>query len=213
MAKTPYLRDNDEEIVNALLHAVGLGLSLAGTAALVSLCADKSAAYWISSLCFSISLCFTYLMSTLYHGTIHPGKKRRWRMWDHISIYAAIAGGWSPMFLICTKSSLGPALFVMMWILALFGTYYKFRYLGKHEIVSLIGYLLMGWIGFLPILSGLTVIPDGAGIWFLVGGLFYTGGTYFYYSDFKPYFHCVWHIAVMLGGLCHFVGVYAYVLS
>ena len=41
MAKTPYLRDNDEEIVNALLHAVGLGLALAGTASLVTFCIGK----------------------------------------------------------------------------------------------------------------------------------------------------------------------------
>ncbi len=213
MAKTPYLRDNDEEIVNALLHAVGLGLSLAGTASLVTVCIDKSFEYWVGAICFSLTLVFTYCMSTLYHGTSDPGKKRQWRMWDHISIYTAIAGGWSPMFLLCTDPSYSWFLFNTMWIIAIGGIGYKFKNLGKNEVFSLVSYLAMGWLGFLPILYGATSIPTGAGIWLMAGGLFYTVGSYFYYTDFKPYFHSIWHIMVMLGSLCHYIAVYSFILS
>ena len=213
MAKTPYLRDNDEEIVNALLHAVGLGLALAGTAALVSLCVDKSLAHWVSALCFSLTLVFTYCMSTLYHGTMEPGKKRQWRLWDHISIYGAIAGGWSPMFLLHTEVPYNWFLFGLMWSLAIAGSFYKFRNLGRHEIISLVSYILMGWIGFIPIACGFTIVPVGCGVWLLAGGAFYTVGSYFYYTDFKPYFHSIWHIMVMLGSLCHYVGTYEFLLS
>ncbi len=213
MAKTPYLRDNDEEIVNALLHAVGLGLALAGTASLVTFCIGKPLEHWIGSLCFSLTLVFTYCMSTLYHGTTDPGKKRQWRLWDHVSIYTAISGGWTPMFLLCTEDPYRWPLFVGMWILAIGGARYKFKNLGRNEIFSLVSYLLMGWLGFLPILFGITVISPGGGLWLLGGGAFYTIGSYFYYADFKPYFHSIWHIMVMLGSLCHYIAVYAFILS
>ena len=213
MAKTPYLRNNDEEIVNALLHAVGLGLALAGTASLVTSCMGKSIEHWVGALCFSLTLVFTYCMSTLYHGTMDPGKKRQWRLWDHISIYAAIAGGWSPMFLLWTGAPYNWILFSAVWVLAMGGSLYKFRCLGKNEMFSLISYILMGWCGFAPILYGITEVPIGSGAWLLVGGLFYTGGSYFYYTDFKPYFHSLWHIAVILGSLCHYIAVYMFILS
>ena len=213
MAKTPYLRDNDEEIVNALLHAVGLGLALAGTASLVTFCIGKPVEHWVGALCFSLTLVFTYCMSTLYHGTADPGKKRQWRLWDHVSIYTAIAGGWSPMFLLCTESPYQWPLFASMWLLAICGARYKFKNLGKNEMFSLVSYLLMGWLGFLPILYGITSISAGGGVWLLGGGAFYTVGSYFYYADFKPYFHSIWHIMVMLGSLCHYVAVYAFILS
>ena len=80
MAKTPYLRDKDEEIVNALLHAVGFGLSLAGTASLAYSCIDKSMLHWVAAMSFMLTLNFTYAMSAVYHGTLEPGKKRRRRM-------------------------------------------------------------------------------------------------------------------------------------
>ena len=213
MAKTPYLRDNDEEIVNALLHAVGLGLSLAGTASLVTYCIGKPIESWVGALCFSLTLVFTYCMSTLYHGTVDPGKKRQWRLWDHISIYTAIAGGWSPMFLLCTQAPYSWTLFVIIWVLAIGGARYKMHNLGRHEMFSLVSYLLMGWVGFVPLILCLTVNPAGGGGWLLAGGAFYTVGSYFYYADFKPYFHSIWHIMVMLGSLCHYVAMYAFILS
>ena len=213
MAKTPYLRDNDEERGIALLHAVGLGLALAGTASLVTLCIDKSFEHWVSALCFSLTLVFTYCMSTLYHGTTDPGKKRQWRLWDHISIYAAIAGGWTPMFLLCTNESYSWVLFSSMWIMAVGGMWYKFKSLGKNEVFSLVGYLVMGWLGFLPIIYGLTTIPIGSGWWLMSGGFFYTAGSYFYYTDFMPYFHSIWHIMVILGSLCHYIATYEFILS
>jgi len=117
------------------------------------------------------------------------------------------------MFLVCTDTSLGVSLFVLVWSVAIFGAYYKIRNLGKHEAVSLISYLIMGWAGFVPILYDATMIPDGAGEWLFAGGLCYTLGTYFYYTDYKPWFHSIWHITVMLGGLCHFVAVYVFILS
>ena len=213
MAKTPYLRDKDEEIVNALLHATGFGLSLAGTASLAYSCIDKSMLHWVAAMSFMLTLNFTYAMSAVYHGTLEPGKKRRRRMYDHLSIYTAIGGGWSPVFLLCMSDPSGSYAYIAMWTAVLLGSLYKIYNLGKHELVSLIGYLVMGWAGFYPIATGLAVLPDGAGMWLLAGGFFYTFGSYFYFRDYKPYFHSVWHIMVMLGSICHFISLKAYIIG
>jgi len=41
----------------------------------------------------------------------------------------------------------------------------------------------------------------------LGGGVFYSAGTYFYAKKGKKYYHTVWHLFVIFGALCHYLGV------
>lgn len=45
----------------------------------------------------------------------------------------------------------------------------------------------------------------------LAGGVMYSGDIAFYIADFK-YSHFVWHFFVIFGTICHFIGVYLYIL-
>jgi len=45
----------------------------------------------------------------------------------------------------------------------------------------------------------------------LAGGVMYSGGIAFYIADFK-YSHFIWHFFVIFGTICHFIGVYLYIL-
>jgi hemolysin III len=40
-------------------------------------------------------------------------------------------------------------------------------------------------------------------IWIVLEGLFYTGGTYFFAKDSKPYYHGIWHLFVLAGAVSH----------
>ena len=53
--------------------------------------------------------------------------------------------------------------------------------------------------------------PRSLLVWFLAGGLFYMGGTIFFYYDNRiRYFHAAWHAMVIAGSACHFVGILKY---
>jgi hemolysin III len=75
----------------------------------------------------------------------------------------------------------------------------------------------MGWLCLMGIRVMLATMPMSALIWLLLGGIFFSLGAIIYVTkrpDFYPGvfgFHEIWHIFVILGCLCHFVVVAAYV--
>ena len=75
MSKTPYLRENDEEVYNALTHAVGFGLFIAGTIA-VSLKGWQIDPLWgIAGFIYGFFQTMTYFSSTVYHIISSPGRR------------------------------------------------------------------------------------------------------------------------------------------
>ena len=70
----------------------------------------------------------------------------------------------------------------------------------------------MGWLIVIAIKPLLASMPL-AGLWWLFGGgLAYTGGTAVYAMRRLPYGHFIWHLFVMTGSACHYVGVLLYAL-
>ena len=74
-------------------------------------------------------------------------------------------------------------------------------------------YVVMGWLCMAAIGEMLHVLPTGALIWLIVGGVVYTLGAIIYATkilDFIPGkfgFHEVWHIFVLLAAIAHFIAV------
>jgi hemolysin III len=48
--------------------------------------------------------------------------------------------------------------------------------------------------------------------WIVAGGLAYTVGAIFYAFDRLAFNHAIWHVFVLVGGICHFLAVIWYVL-
>ena len=49
-------------------------------------------------------------------------------------------------------------------------------------------------------------------LWIVAAGAFYSIGTIFLAFDLRVrYFHAVWHMFVVAGSTCHYVGVLVYV--
>ena len=69
MAKIQYLRDDAEEFLNSLTHAVTLGISLMCTFMLVEGAHQSDKVAWPFYL-FGIVMSGTFLASVLYHGTV-----------------------------------------------------------------------------------------------------------------------------------------------
>jgi hemolysin III len=131
---------------------------------------------------------------------------------DHASIYVLIAGSYTPIALISIGGTMGWVLFGLEWGIALIGIALKFIFPGRFELLSLIAYLVMGWLIVLDFGTFKANI-DPTGFWLVVaGGLAYSGGVVFYVKDNITHFHTIWHLFVMMGSIFQFMAILLYVV-
>ena len=157
---------------------------------------------------FVISIFLMSLCSTLYHSMQSESKhKAVFHILDHIMIYFAIAGSYTPVALCVIGGWQGVLIVIIQWLMVLFGIFYKS--LSKRSIpsISLTIYLIMGWmiVIFFPLFWRQASTPLLSLIG--AGGIFYTLGAIFYAKKGFRYHHLVWHLLINLAVLCHFVGI------
>ena len=69
-----------------------------------------------------------------------------------------------------------------------------------------------GWLMVIAAPQIADAIGSGGMNWLIAGGLSYTIGAAFYMAKKMVYSHAIWHVFVLVGGLCHFLAVVWYVL-
>ena len=198
-----------EELANSITHAIGAGLSLAGMAVLIVLSA-KCGDPWrvVSFSIYGTTLFFLYLASTLYHSFRSQHIKQIFRIFDHASIYLLIAGTYTPITLISLRGPWGWTLFGIIWGLAIGGIIAKIFLMDKYKIISVLLYLIMGWLVVIAIKPLAASVPKEMMMWLFIGGICYTVGLAFYAVKKVPYFHFVWHLFVLGGSITHFFGIF-----
>jgi len=193
-----------EEIVNAATHGLGVILGVIGLFILLQHDRELTPYSTISIWIYGLSIVVLYSASTFYHVVTKAKWKHRARILDHISIYYLIAGTYTPVCLITLYDSSGVWMFWTVWGVALFGTLLKLFFTGRFEKLSLLLYLLMGWIIVLDI-ENVIASFSSQGLWLLaLGGACYTLGTVFYAVQKIPYNHGIWHIFVLAGSIFHY---------
>jgi len=167
----------------------------------------------VSSAIYGTTLVIMYGSSTIYHALTHEKLKKRFQTFDHSSIYLLIAGTYTPMTLVVLQDSpYGYSIAAAEWITAIFGIYMKFKYPKRFETLSLILYVLMGWLIVIAMEPLRAAIPDNGFYLLVAGGLAYTLGVYFYVKDHKPYYHAVWHLFVLAGSIFHYFMTLFYII-
>ncbi len=197
-----------EEKLNAISHSVGIVLGVCGLCLLLVNNTHKTVYASLSIIIYSISLTSMFVVSTLYHTVSSTKLKHKLRILDHINIYFLIAGTYTPLALITLEQGIGWIIFYCVWGIAGFGTILKLFFTGKFEVVSLLLYLVMGWmivLDFQNILVNTTSL--GVKLLFL-GGAFYTLGICFYTWKRIPYNHFIWHLFVLGGAISHWFFIY-----
>ena len=198
----------NEEKLNAVSHAIGVVLALVGSVLLIPKVGFDSGYATIAVIVYSASLLLLFSASTMYHSVRKPLLKDRFRILDHISIFALIAGTYTPVALITLEAGNGWTILYVVWGIALFGTVFKLFYTGKLEFLSLLLYLVMGWLIVLD-LENLVAHTSSRGLWLLaLGGAFYTIGIFFYAYRRIPYNHLIWHFFVLGGAISHWLYIY-----
>lgn len=212
MKKLIYIPTFGEEIANTVSH---------GVMSILTLLSLPFAAVWsythavgnniesaVGVSVFVISLFLMFLCSTLYHS-MQPQSRHKeiFHILDHIFIYVAIAGSYTPIALTVIDGWQGILIVVLQWAMVLFGIFYKS--LSKRSIpaVSLTIYLIMGWtvVFFFPLFLRNASTP--LLVLIAAGGIFYTIGAWFYAKKGFKYHHLVWHLMINLAVCCHFAAI------
>ncbi|MDP3965351.1 MAG: hemolysin III family protein [bacterium] len=216
------MADNDasNEPLSFATHLIATILSVAGLSLLVTLAAVRGTAMHVVGFSiFGASLVLLYFFSTLYHflSKNHPAKDL-FRILDHVMIYVLIAGTYTPLVLLVLPASWGWGMFGAVWGLALCGVLIKTLRLAIPQWVSVVFYILMGWLILIAVIPLKEALSIEAFLWLLAGGIFYTIGVIFFALEGKIMLnkwytpHDILHIFDMLGSFCHFWFMFKFVL-
>ncbi len=208
MSANPVALSLKEEFANSLSHGLGLIFGIVALPIPIALAAKNGdIPGLVGAGIFGFSFLMVFTFSTLYHAIHHPRIKQALRVLDHISIYFLIAGTYTPFLLVFMFNTTGITVLSVLWGAAIIGIVFKLFATGKWNLVSTIMYLVMGWaVLFVPneFFGSLTT---GCLTLVVVGGGLYTLGVLFYLWEKVPYNHAIWHIFVLGGAICHYVGV------
>jgi len=200
-----------EEIANGISHGVGLLLALVALPILVLAAREVGSVRFIVGVSvFGGTMILLYLASTLYHSLTHEELKKLFRLFDHTAIFLLIAGTYTPFALGVLRGPWGWSMLAAVWTLAIVGITLKIRKRTRHSRVSIVLYVIMGWLAVVAVKPILTLVPLPGIILILAGGIAYTGGLAFFAAHRIKYSHFIWHLFVIAGTTCHFFAVLWY---
>ena len=201
------------ERFNSITHFIGALLALLGSIILITMAARLGDPWKIVSVSiYGATLLALYVCSTLYHGT-RGASKAMLQKFDHCAIYLLIAGSYTPFALVSLREKWGWPLFGVVWALALFGIVQELWLKTVSRKLSLVIYILMGWLSLAAVMPLIAALGWQGFAWLAAGGVLYTGGMVFYVNDHRiRHGHGVWHLFVLGGSVCHYFAVAFYVV-
>ena len=211
-----YLR----EPINGLTHCIGAVLSIFALIAMLvkAYVTGSSGITFGSVLFFGVSMILLYSASTTYHWVkasdkVIKGLKRL----DHSMIFILITGSYAPFCLVALNGKIGINLFLAVTICAIVGIGFKLCWVTCPRWLSSTMYIGIGWLAVVAIYPMAQVLSVAGLVWLILGGLMYTiGGVIYALKTEKRIWlfgrHEIFHVFIMLGTLCHFICVFAYIL-
>ncbi|MCS0401490.1 PAQR family membrane homeostasis protein TrhA [Vibrio diabolicus] len=202
-----------EELANTITHGIGMIFGIVGLILLLIKAIDQQAdTLTLASMAvYGASIVVLFLASTLYHAIPHPNAKRWLKTFDHCAIYLLIAGSYTPFLLVSLRTPLAFGLMIVIWTIALLGIIMKVAFVYRFKKLSLMTYLVMGWLSLIVIYQ-LAINLDIGGLTLLAaGGIVYSLGVIFYVAKRIPFNHAIWHGFVLAGCVCHFFAIYYFV--
>lgn len=201
------------ERFNAITHLIGAVLAIAGSIMLIVLTAQDGDTWKKASVSiYSVTLVLLYSFSALYHS-LRGRAKNILRELDHQGIYLFIAGSYTPFCLVTLRGPWGWSLLGVVWGLAIFGCLQELWFKNSARILSLLIYIVMGWVALVALAQLLNALGPAGFAWLVSGGLLYTIGIVFYVIDTRlTHAHGIWHIFVIAGSASHYIAILLYVV-
>ena len=201
-----------DEMANLLTHVLGFLLSLAATFLLMPIVmARQELRTTLACGVYCLTLVLLYGASTLSHAFRDRGLRRMFRTLDQACIYLLIAGSMTPLAVVFLRQGRWWLFLPTMWALAVAGVLFVLRQRDLSGPVK-ITYGALGWLPVVAFPELSRHAPFGLLLWIVAAGAFYSTGTIFLALDRRVlYFHALWHMFVVAGSICHYVGVLVYV--
>ena len=200
-----------EEFANSISHGLALVLAIVAVPVLLmSAVRAGSTHFTVGTAVFGLTIVTLYLASTLYHSLRHERAKQFCRHLDHCAIFLLIAGTYTPFALGVLRGPWGWTLLTINWTLAIIGI--TLKCIGGMRLwwLSMVIYLIMGWLAVVAVKPILTLVPLPGVLLILAGGMAYCGGLAFFAAHRIRYNHFIWHLFVIAGTTCHYLAVLWY---
>ncbi len=133
-----------EERLNYISHATGMIASIVGLIFLLMKVDGLHGQF--ATVVYGLSMILMFLSSTLYHFAKSANVKDFLKVVDHSAIYLLIAGTYTPFMVLAIGGWLGLTGMIIVWSIALIGIFFKIFANQRFPKLSVITYLLMGWI-------------------------------------------------------------------
>jgi hemolysin III len=206
-----------KEPVNTITHFVPFLASIGGLVALIRMTSGNTPRM-LAMVIYGASMILLYGASSLYHWAMTtPARELTLRKIDHISIYALIAGTYTPLLYVGLSGLWRWATLICVWALALTGMIMDIWFINLPRWVSTAFYLGLGWFAVVPFVRLIHTLPKGATVWMIIGGAFYSVGAVIYatkWPDFFPKkfgFHEIFHLFIVAGSVANYVMIAGFV--
>jgi hemolysin III len=190
---------------DAIVHAVGLILGLIGGITIVTIAARSPIpgqvvpiAVYVGGLLAMLSCSATY---NLWQSS---SRRELLRRLDHAAIFLMIAGSYTPLAILRLSNGWGVRLTFIVWTAAAAGIAVKLWQPRCVESISVVLYLLLGWIGLIALDALLASVEEKTLIMLLIGGLIYSAGVIFHVSNHRRYNRVLWHGCVLAAAMVHY---------
>lgn len=207
-----------EELANMWTHMTGVWMGVA----VIALCFMRKTLQhggysMAGGVVFGATMVLLYTISSVYHGLPGDGTgKKVMQVLDHCTIFALIAGTYTPITLCAIRAhnlALGWVMFGVVWAAAIVGIVLNAIDLKRYKKFSMVCYLALGWCVVLTFRDIVQIFGTKGVAYLLGGGVAYTVGTVFYRLGKNiPYMHTVFHVFCLLGSALHAVLVLWYVI-
>ena len=173
-----------------------------------------------SMFIFCVSMFLLYAASTSYHTfNLTKAINKRLKKCDHMMIFVMIAGSYTPVCLVVLGNHLGYTMCLIVWSIAILGIILKACWVTCPKWFSSVIYIAMGWTCVFALAQIAAKLSTPAFIWLFAGGICYTIGGIIYALPMKNFnrkhknfgTHEIFHVFVLLGSLCHYIMIYAFV--
>lgn len=197
-----------ELLADGVVHAVALLAGLIAFPLLLNHALQTAGAGMLIALAVYAAGFFLMFGFSLAYNMVPPSALK-WllRRCDHSMIYVMIAGTHTAILAQFDSPGWAWALGVVVWGAALAGIAIKVALPGRWDRLSILAYILMGWIGIVAIGPVSRALPETS-LWLLVaGGLTYVAGVGFYVWNRLRFQNAIWHLFVALAAAMHFAAI------
>lgn len=199
------------ETLNAVTHGIGVLAAIVGaTLLMINSVQHHFSAFTIVALAiYATSIISFLLASTLFHALIFTKAGKIFQFLDHSGIYLVILGSYTPYTWLFLEHSVGWTIWGTILLCTILGFVYDLFFVGRWPWLSVIIYVVMGWLIVLAFPALHIALTPFAFYLLLAGGITYTLGALLYLIPNLPLSHVYWHIFVLVGATLMYISIYS----